>query len=30
MRTVEKTTTWKDNWNNVIRDVLFEDEKLRE
>lgn len=30
MRTVEKTTTWKDNWNNVIRDVLFADDKLRE
>ena len=26
----EKTRTWKDNWNNVIRDVLFPDEKLRE
>jgi DNA-directed RNA polymerase subunit L len=30
MSTVEKTRTWKDNWNNVIRDVLFQDKKLRE
>ena len=30
MRTVEKTRTWKDNWNNVIRDVLFADDYLRE
>ena len=30
MRTVEKTRTWKDNWNNVIREVLFLDDKLRE
>lgn len=27
---VEKTRTWKDNWNNVIRDVFFPDEKLKE
>lgn len=26
---VEKTRTWKDNWNNVIRYVLFPDEKLK-
>lgn len=30
IRYTEKTRTWKDNWNNVIRDVLFPDEKLRE
>lgn len=30
MRTVEKKRTWNDNWNNVIRYVLFKDEKLRE
>lgn len=29
-RMVEKTRTWADNWNNVIRYVLFRDEKLRE
>ena len=27
---VEKTRTWNDNWNNVIRDVLFPDEKLKQ
>lgn len=26
----EKMRTWKDNWNNVVRDVLFTDEKLRQ
>ena len=26
---VEKTRTWNDNWNNVIRDVLFPDIKLK-
>lgn len=30
MAYVEKTRTWKDNWNNIIRDVFFEDEKLKE
>lgn len=25
-----KTRTWQDNWNNVIRDVLFPDAKLKE
>lgn len=30
MRTVEKTRTWNDNWNNAIRYVLFKDEKLKE
>lgn len=29
MRTVEKERTWNDNWNNVIRYVLFRDEKLK-
>ena len=28
-RYVEKTRTWQDNWNNVIRNVLFPDEKLK-
>lgn len=27
---VEKTRTWNDNWNNVIRNVIYPDEKLRE
>jgi len=27
-RYVEKERTWNDNWNNVIRNVLFMDEKL--
>lgn len=26
----EKTRTWKDNWLNVIRDVLFPDSRLKE
>lgn len=30
MKYVEKTRTWKDNWNDIIRDVLFQDEKLKE
>ena len=29
-RYVEKTRTWQDNWNNVIRNVLFQDDKLKE
>lgn len=29
-RYVEKTRTWQDNWNNVIRNVLFPDDKLKE
>lgn len=29
MARVEKKRTWKDNWNNVIRYILFQDEKLR-
>lgn len=29
MGRVLKTKTWKDNWNNVIRRVLFPDEELR-
>lgn len=28
-RYVEKTRTWQDNWNNVVRNVLFPDEKLK-
>lgn len=27
---VEKTHTWKDNWNDIIRYVFFKDEKLRD
>lgn len=30
MAYVEKKVTWKDNWNNILRDVFFEDEKLKE
>lgn len=26
----EKKRTWKDNWLDIIRDVIFPDEKLRE
>lgn len=26
---VEKTRTWDDNWNDIIRYVLFKDEKLK-
>ena len=29
-RYVEKTRTWQDNWNNVVRNVLYPDEKLKE
>ena len=29
-RYVEKTRTWQDNWNNVIRYVIFPDTKLKE
>ena len=29
-RYVEKTRTWQDNMNNVTRNVLFPDEKLKE
>jgi len=28
LRYVAKTRTWKDNWNNIIRNVLFRDEEL--
>lgn len=28
MRYVAKTRTWKDNWNNIIRNVIFQDEEL--
>lgn len=28
-RYVEKTVTWDDRWNNVIRYVFFPDEKLK-
>lgn len=28
-RYVEKTRTWKDNWNNVVRRVFFRDEELK-
>lgn len=30
MSYVEKRRTWKDNWNNVVRDILFPDQKLKE
>lgn len=26
----EKTKTWQDNWNDIIRYVLFPDVKLKE
>lgn len=26
---MKKLRTWHDNWNNVIRDVLFPDEELK-
>ena len=29
-RYVEKTRTWQDNWNNVVRNVLFPDVKLKQ
>ena len=29
-RYVEKERTWQDNWNNVVRNVLFPDDKLKE
>ena len=29
-RYVEKERTWDDNWNNVIRNVLWTDQKLKE
>ena len=29
-RYVEKTRTWQDNWNNVVRNVLFQDARLKE
>ena len=29
-RYVEKTRTWQDNWNNVVREVIFPDAKLKE
>lgn len=29
-RYVEKTRTWQDNWNNVIREEIFPDAKLKE
>ena len=27
---VEKSHSWDDNWNDVIRYVLFKDDKLKE
>ena len=27
---VEKTRTWQDNWNNVVREEIFPDKKLKE
>ena len=29
-RYVEKTRTWQDNWNNVVRNEIYPDEKLKE
>lgn len=29
-RYVEKERTWQDNWNNVLRNVLFPDRRLKE
>ena len=29
-RYVEKTRTWQDNWNNVVRNEIFPDKKLKE
>ena len=29
-RYVEKTRTWQDNWNNVVREEIFPDDKLKE
>ena len=29
-RYVEKKRTWQDNWNNIIRYVLFQDKKLKD
>lgn len=29
MRYAEKTQTWDDDWNNVIRTVFFNDYKLK-
>lgn len=30
MRYAEKTRTWKDNWNNIIRHVIFKDSTLKQ
>ncbi len=27
---VEQHRTWQDNWNDVVRNVLFPDERLKE
>lgn len=27
---VEKLQTWDDNWNNVLRTVFFQDQRLKE
>jgi len=29
-RYVEKERTWQDNWNNVVRNVIYPDDKLKE
>lgn len=26
----EQTRSWQDNWNNVVRNVIFPDTKLKE
>lgn len=30
MKYVQKIKTWKDNWNDIIRYVLFQDDKLKQ
>lgn len=30
MRYVEKTKTWDDDWNDVIRTVIFKDDVLKD
>lgn len=27
---VEKTHTWDDNWNDIIRKLIFQDAKMKE
>ena len=30
MRYAEKTQTWDDDWNNIIRTVFFKDDVLKD